>query len=190
MNFLLSIKTMVLITALVSLFQALFVLIRRRPIVFNYSHYLLTLIPILLISYFSIGDDTFMINNIFILFFSIALIFIISRMFCGVTILGSSDAELQNKLADYLNNRGIEFEQIPKTIYINKKDVTLSITSNDNFGTSGISIKGKVTDLTVNNIVKALRQKNLQFNIKYPIYAAVSGVLLLITYFMLINISH
>ena len=190
MNFLLPIKTMVLITALVSLFQALFVLIRKKPIVVNYSHHLLTLIPILLISYFSTGDYTFMINNIIILFFSIALIFIISRMFRGVTIFGSSDAELQNKLSDYLNDRGIEFEQIPKTIYINKKDVTLSITSNEKSGASSISIKGKVTDFTVNNIVKELRQTNLQFNIKYPIYAAVSGVLLLITYFILINISH
>lgn len=190
MNFLLPIKTMVLITALVTLFQALLVLIRRKPIVLNYSHHLLTLIPILLISYFSTGDYTFMINNIIILFFSIALIYIISRMFRGVTIFGSSDAELQNKLADYLNNRGIEFEQIPKTIYINKKDVTLQIALNDKYGTSGISIKGKVTYFTVNDIVRELRQTKLQFNFKYPIYAAVSGALLLITYFMLINISN
>ena len=190
MNFLLSIKTMVLITALVSLFQALFVLIRRKPIVLNYSHNLLTLIPILLISYFCTGDYTFIVNNIIILFFSIIIIFIISRLFREVTIFGSSDAELQNKLADYLNVRGIEFEQIPKTIYIIKKDVTLSFSFNDKYGTSGISIKGKVTDFTVNNIVKELRQAKLQFSFKYPIYAAVSGLVLLILYFMLIYTSH
>ena len=51
-------------------------------------------------------------------------------------------------------------------------------------------MKGKVTDLTVNNIVKELRQKQLQFSFKYPIYAAVSGLVLLILYFMLIYASH
>lgn len=107
-----------------------------------------------------------------------------------MTIFGSSDAELQNKLAEYLSDRGVEFEQIPKTIYINKKDVTLSISFNEKYGTSGISIKGKVTDLTVNNIVKELLKKELQFSFKYPIYAAVSGSVLLISYFMLTNISH
>jgi len=125
----------------------------------NHSHHLLTLIPILLISYFCTGDFTFIISNIVILYFLIALIFIISRMFRGVTIFGSSDSELQNKLAEYLSDRGVEFEQIPTTIYINKKNVTLSISFNEKYGTSGISIKGKTTDLTVNNIVKELRKK-------------------------------
>ncbi len=190
MNFLFTIKTIGLIIALVSFLQALLVLIRRKPIVLNSSYHFLTLIPILLISYFCTGDFTFIISNIVILFFLIAIIFIISRLFRGVTIFGSSDAELQNKLAEYLSDRGVEFEQIPKTIYINKKDVTLSISFNEKYGTSGISIKGKVTDLTVNNIVKELLKKELQFSFKYPIYAAVSGFLFLIMYFTLTNISH
>ena len=190
MNFLFSINTMVLIIALVSILQALLVLIRRKPIVLNHSHHLLTLIPILLISYFCTGDSTFIISNIVILFFSIITIFIVSRMFRGVTIFGSSDAELQNKLAEFLSDKGVEFEQIPTTIYINKKNVTLSFSFNDKYGTSGISIKGKVTNFTVNNIVKELRQKKLQYSFKYPIYAAVSGFIFLIMYFMLINISH
>jgi hypothetical protein len=105
-------------------------------------------------------------------------------------IFGSSDAELQNKLAEYLSERGVEFEQIPTTIYINKKKVTLSMSFNEKYGTSGISMKGKETDLTVNNIVKELRQKELKFSYMYPIYAAVSGFVLLILYFMLIYASH
>ena len=125
MNFLFSIKTMVLIIALVSFLQALFVLIRRKPIVLNSSYHFLTSIPIFLISYFCTGDSTFIISNIVILFFSIIIIYIISRLFRGVTIFGSSDADLQNKLAEYLSDRGVEFEQIPTTIYINKKKMLL-----------------------------------------------------------------
>jgi len=190
MNFLFTIKTMGLIIAMVSFLQALLVLIRRKPIVLNSSYHFFTLIPILLISYFCTGDSNFIISNIVILFLLISFIFIISRLFRGVTIFGSSDAELQNKLAEYLSDRGVEFEQIPTTIYINKKKVTLSISFNEKYGTSGISMKGKVADLTVNNIVKELRQKELKFSYMYPIYAAVSGSVLLISYFILTNISH
>lgn len=84
----------------------------------------------------------------------------------------------------------INFDSTNAGIYINKMGVTLSLYFNDKYGISGISIKGKVTDFTVNNIVKVLRQKKLQYSVKYPIYAAVSGLILMILYFMLINISH
>lgn len=184
MNFLLAGKYLVLLIALGSILIGLIVFITKKPLIINSAYRNLSIVPLLIAAYFATGDEEFIISNIVILFLLIALITIISFAFKGITILGSADERLQNLTAEDFTEKGIEFDQIPTTIYIKKSKVILSFSTITRYGISGISFKGNARNTEVNELIKELRRKNLLFSSYYPVYAFVSGAILLFLYFI------
>lgn len=162
------------------LIQAALILIRKKPVVYDSSKLSLYLIPIYIILIAFTGDITIYLKALLILLFLILMHLFSMKMSKGVTVMGGYGDDVRERVIDFINEKELEYEQIPSAIYLKKSGITLEFSFNKS-GMGLITLKGERVGNSVNKIVTELRQRDLKVNTRYSynILAIVSPLLVL-----------
>ncbi|MHC1779542.1 MAG: hypothetical protein AB9922_04845 [Bacteroidales bacterium] len=102
----------------------------------------------------------------------------------GVTVMGGYGDDVRERVIDFINEKELEYEQIPSAIYLKKSGITLEFSFNKS-GMGLITLKGKRVGNSVNKIVTELRQRDLKVNLRYSYYILAIVSPLLVLYFTL-----
>lgn len=175
------------ILMIVSLFfigQALFVIIRKKPLIFNstWSVAVLSLcfLPMMFSSIGILSKAPSFVEILTILVFVAWIIWLIIQM-SGYTILGADDADFEKSLHECLNENNYEFEQNLSKVKIKKPEIEFHVAIQPWIGTVHLRPKGKANQYVLKDLMRDLSQKKIKVNYASPILIIlVAGVFLLL----------
>lgn len=180
--------TFILLIAFFSMLEAIFVYFRNTPYIIKSKYRFLAIIPIILISYFSVWNFSFIISNIVILFILIVLVLSLGMAFKNIYVFGGVEADVRDNIVKFLNEKHFEIEQIPSAIYIKKINYTLQIIPIKKRGIIQIQVTGNDHDYLINMLVKDLRKNLTEVNLSYTRFNLGIGLMFLLIYLIQLRI--
>ena len=168
--------------------MALYMLIRKKPILLS-SLWVLALLgacflPQILLSvqiYMTDLSVTHLLPSLLLVVLMVWLYFSMQ----GYTLYGVKGEEFQKALIEYLNEKGCEFEQTVTSLKIKEPEIELYIAVQSWIGTGQIRPKGKKNREFMDDLVNNLRLKNMKVNRVTAIFYLVTGLLV-----FALSVSH
>lgn len=176
-----------LILSLVSISMALFVFIRKKPLIFNsvwiilfislcFLPQIITAIQMLFDQQAGGGIPIILMTGIFIAWMSF--------MTKGFLIYGVDGSDFQRAFIECLNDKNYEYEQTLSSVKIKNPELELSVVIQSWIGTAQIRFKGKKNKKVLNDLMDSLKTKTIKTNLIFPVIYLLVGILLSVLFIL------
>jgi hypothetical protein len=170
-----------LLVSMAFLSMALFVFLRRKPLILNSIWILIITIlcflgPMLMSAQTTFKHPSF-IGFLPILMYSVLIVMLIVTM-KGFMIYGVDGTDFQRLFIECLKDKNYEYEQTLSSIKIKDPELELSIAIQSWVGT--VQVKSKGNHEVLNAIINQLKTKEIKANFIFPIFYLLTGILLTI----------
>ena len=170
-----------LVISVVFIGMSLFVFLRKKPLILNFFWMLLILFlcffPQILSSIQMFLKYPSFIGILPAFMFGVFIIWLLFMM-KGYRIYGVDGADFQKSLIEYLNDNHYEFEQNLSTLKIKNPEIELSISIQSWIGIAQLRFKGKENHEVLKSLINDLKKKDIKANYIFPVFFAITGVLI------------
>lgn len=169
--------------------MALFVFLRKKPLILNSVWMLIVMclcfLPQIISSIEILIKYPSFIGILPILMFAVLIVWFVFIM-KGYTIVGVDGSDFQKLFIECLNDKNYDFEQSLSTIKIKNPEIELSIAVQSWVGTAQVRYKGKANRNVLKSLMIDLNQKDMKANYIFPIFYALIGLLIAILFISMI----
>lgn len=169
--------------------MALFVFLRKKPLILNSVWMLIVMclcfLPQIISSIEILIKYPSFIGILPILMFAVLIVWFVFIM-KGYTIFGVDGSDFQKLFIECLNDKNYDFEQSLSTIKIKNPEIELSIAVQSWVGTAQVRFKGKANPNVLKSLMIDLNKKDMKANYIFPIFYALIGLLIAILFISMI----
>lgn len=174
---------LLLVISLAFLSMALFVFVRRRPLILD-SRWMLVImvlcfLPQILMSVQMCFNHPSFMDVLLILMYCVLIVWFVIMM-KGFTIYGADGTDFQRLFVESLNDKNFEYEQTLSSIKIKNPELELSIAIQSWVGTAQVRYKSKGNHEVLDDIIKQLKTKEIKANFMFPVFYLLIGLMITI----------